>query len=178
MFNVAVHYVLNLRPEQQSLCRRTIERSIALFREDDLAQEILHDVTAELMTLLELDVSEQRLDSTHLESNRAKFCRIRVTGRERLRVRDQPAVFLSVLLKVADWNLLRAASVRSLLEKLAKSGATGPLGPLLLRFRPPRQVRPDNSGGLTFDLGPSGLQPTRAAKAHASAFVARVINWR
>ncbi len=175
MFNVAVHYVLNLRPEQQSLCRRTIERSIALFREDDLAQEILHDVTAELMTLLELDVSEQRLDSTHLESNRAKFCRIRVTGRERLRVRDQPAVFLSVLLKVADWNLLRAASVRSLLEKLAKSGATGPL---LLRFRPSRQVRPDNSGGLTFDLGPSGLQPTRAAKAHASAFVARVINWR
>ena len=49
-----VQYALNLRPERQSLCRRTIERSIALFREDDLAQEIMHDVTAERVTLLEM----------------------------------------------------------------------------------------------------------------------------
>ena len=54
----------------------------------------------------------------------------RVTGLGRLRVRGQPAVFMSVLLKVAGWNLLRAASVRSLLEKLAKSGATGQFGQL------------------------------------------------
>ena len=78
MFNIDVQYALNLPPEQQSLCRRTIERYIALFREDDLAQQIMHDVTAELVTLLELDVSQQRLDSTHIESNMAKFGRIRL----------------------------------------------------------------------------------------------------
>ena len=45
MPNVDLQYALNLQPEQQSLCRRTIERYIALFREDDLAQWIMHDVT-------------------------------------------------------------------------------------------------------------------------------------
>jgi len=49
----------------------------------------------------------------------------RVTGLDRLRVRGRPAVFSSILLKVAGWNLLRAASVRSLLAKLAKGGQAG-----------------------------------------------------
>jgi hypothetical protein len=78
MYNVDVQYALNLLPENQSLCRRTIERYISLFREDELAQNIMHDVTAELVKLLELDVSQQRLDSTHIESNMAKFGRIRL----------------------------------------------------------------------------------------------------
>lgn len=78
MFNIDLQYALNLKPENQSLCRRTIERYIRLFREDNLAQEIMHDVTAELVKLLDLDVSKQRLDSTHIESNMAKFGRIRL----------------------------------------------------------------------------------------------------
>lgn len=78
MFNVDVQYALNLRPENQSLSRRTIERYIALFRDDDLAGEVMHDVTAELVKRLELDVSKQRLDSTHVESNMAKFGRIKL----------------------------------------------------------------------------------------------------
>ena len=49
----------------------------------------------------------------------------RVTGLDRLRVRGRPAVFSSILLKVAGWNLLRAASVRSLIAKLTKGGKTG-----------------------------------------------------
>ena len=39
----------------------------------------------------------------------------RVTGLDRVRVRGRPAVFSSVLLKAAGWNLLRAAGVRSLI---------------------------------------------------------------
>lgn len=78
MFNADLQYALNLKPENQSLCRRTVERYISLFRSDDLAQEIMHDVTAELVKLLDLDVSKQRLDSTHIESNMAKFGRIRL----------------------------------------------------------------------------------------------------
>ena len=78
MFNVDLQYALNLRPENQSLCRRTIERYIKIFREDDLAQSFMNDVTAELITRLELDVSKQRLDSTHVNSNMAKFGRIKL----------------------------------------------------------------------------------------------------
>jgi hypothetical protein len=51
MFNADLQYALNLKPENQSLCRRTLERYISLFRNDDLAQEIMHDVTAELVKL-------------------------------------------------------------------------------------------------------------------------------
>ena len=65
-------------PENQSLCRRTIERYVKLFRDDDMAQAIMHDVTAELVQLLELDVSKQRLDSTHMESHMAKFGRMKL----------------------------------------------------------------------------------------------------
>jgi len=49
----------------------------------------------------------------------------RVTGLGRLRVRGRPAVFMSTLPKVAGWNILRAASLRSLLQKLTKGGQTG-----------------------------------------------------
>ncbi|MEZ6032360.1 MAG: hypothetical protein R3C17_04655 [Planctomycetaceae bacterium] len=34
-------------------------------------------------------------------------------------------MFSSILLKVAGWNLLRAASVRSLIAKLTKGGQAG-----------------------------------------------------
>ena len=78
MFNIDAQYALNLQPEKQSLCRRTIERYIKLFREDELAQAIMHDVTGELVQLLELDVSKQRLDSTHIEFNMAKFGRMKL----------------------------------------------------------------------------------------------------
>jgi hypothetical protein len=78
MFNADTQYALNLKREGQSLSRRTLERYIALFRENEPAQEVMHTVTAELVKLLELDVSTQRLDSTHIESNMAKFGRIRL----------------------------------------------------------------------------------------------------
>jgi len=78
MFNVDLQYALNLRPDGQSMCRRTIERYLRLFREDELAKQIMLDVTAELVKQLELDVSKQRLDSTHVESNMAKFGRIKL----------------------------------------------------------------------------------------------------
>jgi hypothetical protein len=78
MLNVDLQYALNLKPEDQSLCRRTLERCITLFRSGELAQEIVHDVAAELVKLLDLDVSKQRLGSTHIESKMAKFGCIRL----------------------------------------------------------------------------------------------------
>lgn len=78
MFDNAVHYALNLEPAKQSLSKATIERYQRLFRENDIARRVFDDVTAALVGALELDVSRQRLDSTHLTSNMANFGRTRL----------------------------------------------------------------------------------------------------
>ena len=61
MFNIDAQDALNLQPEKQSLCRRTIARYIKLFRDDELAQAIMHDVIGELVQLL-VKVFEQQCD--------------------------------------------------------------------------------------------------------------------
>lgn len=80
MFDVGVQYALNLEPSGQSLSTRTLERYQKLFRQDDLAAEVMANVTDRLAELLELDVSRQRLDSTHVFSNMATFGRTRLMG--------------------------------------------------------------------------------------------------
>ena len=80
MFDVSVQYALNLQPKQQSMCERTIERYNKLFRENELAGRVMQQVTVKLVELLELDVSKQRLDSTHVQSNMATFGRTRLMG--------------------------------------------------------------------------------------------------
>ena len=44
----------------------------------------------------------------------------RKTGLDRLRVRGQKSVFNVVLLKIAGWNILRAASSKKMKEKIAQ----------------------------------------------------------
>lgn len=73
-----IQYALNLDLEGQSLSKRTLQRYLELFREDNLAQQVIQDVTAELVRLLEPDVTEHRLDSMHLNSNMARFGRVRL----------------------------------------------------------------------------------------------------
>jgi hypothetical protein len=80
MFDVAIQYALNLQPEQQSLCERTVERYLKIFRESEMPKQIMQQVTCKLVELLELDVSKQRLDSTHVKSNMALFGRTRLMG--------------------------------------------------------------------------------------------------
>lgn len=80
MFHSDVQYALNLDPGPQSLCERTIERYEKLFREDDLAAEIMHDVTTRLAEVLDIHVEQQRLDSTHVFSDMATFGRTRLMG--------------------------------------------------------------------------------------------------
>ncbi len=80
MFHSDVQYALNLEPGQQSLCERTIERYEKLFREDDLAARVMHDVTTRLAEVLEIHVEQQRLDSTHVFSDMATFGRTRLMG--------------------------------------------------------------------------------------------------
>jgi len=78
--NASWQYALNVNPMQASLCTATVERYMRLFVEDDLAAEVFNRVTTELVEALELDVSRQRLDSTHIFSDMATFGRTKLMG--------------------------------------------------------------------------------------------------
>ncbi len=77
IFRSDVQYALNLEPGVE-VSTRTVERYQKLFREDELAAQVFHDVTIGLAEMLELDISRQRLDSTHLFSHMASFGRTKL----------------------------------------------------------------------------------------------------
>jgi Transposase DDE domain len=77
IFRSDVQYALNLEPGV-TVCSRTIERYQKLFRDNELATQIFHDVTTRLAEMLELDISCQRLDSTHVFSRMASFGRTKL----------------------------------------------------------------------------------------------------
>jgi hypothetical protein len=77
IFRSDVQYALNLEPGVE-VSSRTVERYQKLFREDELAAQVFHDVTMGLAEKLELDISRQRLDSTHLFSHMASFGRTKL----------------------------------------------------------------------------------------------------
>jgi DDE family transposase len=77
MFHTDVQYALNLELGA-GVSSRTVERYQKLFRENDLAAQTFSNVTEGLIEKLELDVSRQRLDSTHLFSHMATFGRTRL----------------------------------------------------------------------------------------------------
>jgi hypothetical protein len=77
IFRSDVQYALNLEPGV-AVCDRTVERYQRLFREDDLATRVFEDVTDRLVRALDLDVSRQRLDSTHVFSHMASFGRTKL----------------------------------------------------------------------------------------------------
>ena len=80
IFRTDVQYALNLQPGTDQMCERTLERYRALFLEDQSARDVMDNVTAELIRELEVNIDEQRLDSTHVFSNMASFGRTRLMG--------------------------------------------------------------------------------------------------
>jgi len=79
-FNMNVHYALNLEPVTHDISKRTLERYIALFEEDDLAKTTMDEITTKLVEVLNLKIDKQRLDSTHIFSDMASFGRTRLMG--------------------------------------------------------------------------------------------------
>jgi hypothetical protein len=77
IFRNDVQYVLNTEPGV-SLCTRTLERYQQLFGDNDLAATVFDKVTTRLIEALDLDVSRQRLDSTHVFSHMATFGRTKL----------------------------------------------------------------------------------------------------
>jgi len=76
--NAGVQYALNLPCKQQSLCPRTVDNYRRLLRESDVAQEIFETVTAGIIRELGIEIKKQRLDSTHVLSDMAKFGRLKL----------------------------------------------------------------------------------------------------
>ena len=80
LFDKRVHYALNLISENVSFCERTLERYMKLIRENEFASGIFDTVTEKLIEELELEVDQQRLDSTHIFSDMATFARTKLMG--------------------------------------------------------------------------------------------------
>jgi len=78
--DAAWQYALNVNPMEASLSHATVERYLKLFAANDLANKVFHRVTSALIEALELDVSRQRLDSTHIYSDMATFGRTKLMG--------------------------------------------------------------------------------------------------
>src|SRR3954462_743220 len=77
IFRSDVQYALNTEPGA-TLCTRTFERYQQLFRDHDLAAQVFDKVTTKLVAALDLNVSRQRLDSTHVFSHMASFGRTKL----------------------------------------------------------------------------------------------------
>jgi hypothetical protein len=77
IFRSDVQYALNTEPGA-TLCTRTLERYQQLFRDNDLAARVFDKVTTKLIGVLDLNVSRQRLDSTHVFSHMATFGRTKL----------------------------------------------------------------------------------------------------
>ena len=77
IFHSDVQYALNTEPGV-TLCTRTLERYQRLFRDNDLAAQVFDKVTTRLVDALDLDVTRQRLDSTHVFSHMATFGRTKL----------------------------------------------------------------------------------------------------
>jgi len=80
MYHADIQFALNLEPACQQLSSRTVERYEAIFVKNELAAEVMERVTMGIVEELELDVSRQRLDSTHIFSDMAIFGRTRLMG--------------------------------------------------------------------------------------------------
>ena len=78
--DAAWQYALNVNPMTASLSHATVERYMRLFAENDLGATVFHRVASALIEALELDVSRQRLDSTHLFSDMAILGRTKLMG--------------------------------------------------------------------------------------------------
>ncbi len=79
-FHTEVHYALNLEPQGHDLSVRTLERYQRYCEQDEVGQQVMHDVTCRLVQVLGTRIEQQRLDSTHVFSDMAQLGRTRLLG--------------------------------------------------------------------------------------------------
>ena len=75
-FDKRFEFAFDLSYEELLVCQKTLHNFRVLIRKQDLARAIFDDATAHIITLFNLDVGRQRIDSTHISSNMAKLSRL------------------------------------------------------------------------------------------------------
>lgn len=75
MVDLGVQYALNIEEDAVELSERTLYRYLDWLRKKDFMQKAMSIVTEYLLKELELDMREQRIDSTHVFSNMAMWSR-------------------------------------------------------------------------------------------------------
>ena len=80
LYDMRVHFALKMGSSNVSFCERTLERYMALIRQDNMGNIIFDRVTEKLIKELDLKVDQQRLDSTHVFSDMATFSRTKLMG--------------------------------------------------------------------------------------------------
>ena len=73
--DASVQYALDLPRDGQYVAPRTIDNYRKLIRENEYAEDIFYQVASTLVKELDLTIKKQRLDSTHVLSDMAKFTR-------------------------------------------------------------------------------------------------------
>lgn len=76
--DAGTQFALGLPRDRQSLCPRTVDNYRRLLRESKVAQDVFETVTASLLRELGVEIKKQRLDSTHVLSNMARFGRLKL----------------------------------------------------------------------------------------------------
>ena len=77
-FAASVQYALNLPPDVQYLCPRTLDTYRQLLVEDETAEGVFEEVHAALVKEVGGRIGRRRLDSTHVLSYMAKFGRLKL----------------------------------------------------------------------------------------------------
>ena len=75
MVDLGVQYALNIEKDAVELSERTLYRYLDWLRKKDFMQEAMSLVTECLVKEMDLDLREQRVDSTHVFSNMASWSR-------------------------------------------------------------------------------------------------------
>jgi hypothetical protein len=73
-----VQFALNLPRDNQNISERTVDNYRQLLRESEAAQVIFEEVTGEIIQEMGLEIKKQRLDSTHIFSDMARFGRLKL----------------------------------------------------------------------------------------------------
>ena len=78
LFHTDVQFALNLEPGIDEMSLATFERYRGHFLDNDLGAQLMNDLTMKLVAELDLHIDQQRLDSTHVFSDMARFGRTRM----------------------------------------------------------------------------------------------------
>lgn len=75
LFNFKIQYALRIQPDSLQISSRTLDRYLKRIRDNDVAQQFMNNITQKIVDELNINISKQRLDSTHIFSNMSNWTR-------------------------------------------------------------------------------------------------------